>query len=154
MSDWPLICLEFAQNPTSRDIPCAVPFENLNRFAKLTGTVRSSMLVYGGSQRQTRGCGSGRKNLFPLASICRLHRLMAMVDTKLFKNGGNQAVRIPRRWAFEGDTVTMIRQGDALIIRPKKDDWSEVEDLAAEFDSDFMAGGTEDPEADESVNFE
>ena len=77
-----------------------------------------------------------------------------MITTKVFKNGGNQAIRIPKRWSFEGTTVTIMRQGDALIIRPKKDDWSELEDLAAEFDSDFMAEGTEGLEADEPASFE
>lgn len=77
-----------------------------------------------------------------------------MVRTKLFKNGGNQAVRIPKRWSFENDAVTMIRQGDSLIIRPQKDDWSELEDLAAEFDHDFMAQESTDLEADPPVRFE
>lgn len=77
-----------------------------------------------------------------------------MVSTKLFKNGGNQAIRIPKRWSFDCDAVTMIRQGDALVIRPKKDDWSELEDLASEFSSDFMSEGVEALEADKSVKFE
>ena len=70
-----------------------------------------------------------------------------MVSTKLFKNGGNQAIRIPKRWSFDCDAVTMIRKGDTLIIRPQKDDWSELEDLAAEFDGDFMPEGIEALEA-------
>ena len=77
-----------------------------------------------------------------------------MVSTKLFKNGGNQAVRIPKRWSFESDTVTMIRQGDSLIIRPQKDDWSELEDLAAEFDRDFMREDVPSLIPDPSVKFE
>ena len=70
-----------------------------------------------------------------------------MVSTKLFKNGGNQAIRIPKRWSFDCDAVTMIRKSDTLIIRPQKDDWSELEDLAAEFDGDFMPEGIEALEA-------
>jgi antitoxin VapB len=77
-----------------------------------------------------------------------------MVNTRIFKNGGNQAVRIPKRWSFDCDAVTMTRQGDSLIIRPKKDDWSELEDLASEFDGDFMLHETKTLEADESVRFE
>ena len=77
-----------------------------------------------------------------------------MISTKLFKNGGNQAVRIPKQWSFDCDAVTMIRQGDTLVIRPKKDDWSELEDLASEFDSDFMSHGAERLEADSPVQFE
>lgn len=77
-----------------------------------------------------------------------------MVSTKLFKNGGNQAVRIPKRWSFDCDAVTMTRQGDTLVIRPKKDDWSELEDLASEFGADFMLRETELLEADDPVKFE
>ena len=77
-----------------------------------------------------------------------------MVTTKLFKNGGNQAIRIPKRWSFDSDVVTMIRQGDSLIIRPQKDDWSELEDLAAAFDSDFMREEVQTLNPDPSVKFE
>lgn len=77
-----------------------------------------------------------------------------MVSTKLFKNGGNQAVRIPKRWSFDCEAVTMNRQGDTLVIRPKKDDWSELEDLASEFDCDFMPHGSERLKADNAVQFE
>ena len=48
----------------------------------------------------------------------------------------------------------MTRQNDTLVIRPKKDDWSELEDLATEFGSDFMADGTAPLEADDGVQFE
>ena len=77
-----------------------------------------------------------------------------MISTKLFKNGNNQAVRIPKRWSFDCESVTLIRRGDELVIRPKKDDWSELEDLASEFDPDFMADDGEDLIADKPVHFE
>lgn len=77
-----------------------------------------------------------------------------MISTKLFKNGGNQAVRIPKRWSFDCEAVTMTRHGDSLVIRPKKDDWSELEDLASEFDSDFMLHESESLAADDAVRFE
>ena len=48
----------------------------------------------------------------------------------------------------------MTRQGDCLIIRPSKNDWSELEDLASEFGGDFMLQEAETLEADESVQFE
>lgn len=36
----------------------------------------------------------------------------------LFKNGRNQAVRIPRDMELPGDEVIMHRDGDRLIIEP------------------------------------
>lgn len=35
---------------------------------------------------------------------------------KLFKNGRNQAVRIPREFELPGDNAIMRREGDKLII--------------------------------------
>jgi antitoxin VapB len=37
---------------------------------------------------------------------------------KLFKNGRNQAVRIPREFEFPGEEAIMRKEGDRLIIEP------------------------------------
>ena len=37
---------------------------------------------------------------------------------KVFRNGRNQAIRIPVELSFDSDTVTIEKQGDALIVRP------------------------------------
>ena len=37
---------------------------------------------------------------------------------KLFKNGRNQAVRIPREFELPGQDANMRRDGDKLIIEP------------------------------------
>ena len=36
----------------------------------------------------------------------------------LFRNGRNQAVRIPREFEFEGTEVLMRKEGDRLILTP------------------------------------
>jgi len=38
---------------------------------------------------------------------------------KLFKNGRNQAVRIPREFELPGDEAVMRREGGRLVIEPK-----------------------------------
>ena len=38
---------------------------------------------------------------------------------RIFKNGRNQAVRIPVELSFDTDIVTIEKQGDALVLRPK-----------------------------------
>lgn len=44
-----------------------------------------------------------------------------MTTTKIFKSGNSLAVRLPRELAFpEGCEVTVVRQGDSLIIRPAR----------------------------------
>jgi antitoxin VapB len=37
----------------------------------------------------------------------------------LFRNGRNQAIRIPVEFELPGNEVTIEQSGDALIIRPK-----------------------------------
>jgi antitoxin VapB len=37
---------------------------------------------------------------------------------KLFRNGRNQAVRIPREFEFRGEEAIMRKEGDRLIIEP------------------------------------
>lgn len=38
--------------------------------------------------------------------------------TKVFKSGGSQAVRIPKEYRLEGETATIDRAGEGLLIRP------------------------------------
>jgi antitoxin VapB len=39
---------------------------------------------------------------------------------KLFQNGRNQAVRIPREFELPGEDAIMRKEGDKLIIEPAK----------------------------------
>ena len=39
---------------------------------------------------------------------------------KLFKNGRNQAVRIPREFELPGEDAIMRKEGDKLIIEPMR----------------------------------
>jgi antitoxin VapB len=38
----------------------------------------------------------------------------------LFRNGRNQAIRIPVEFELPGDEATIRKEGDALIIEPKR----------------------------------
>lgn len=43
---------------------------------------------------------------------------------KLFRNGRSQAVRLPKAFRFEGDEVTVRRDGETVILAPvKKRGW-------------------------------
>jgi antitoxin VapB len=44
--------------------------------------------------------------------------VMAERQVKLFKNGRNQAVRIPREFELPGEDAIMRKEGDRLIIEP------------------------------------
>lgn len=37
---------------------------------------------------------------------------------RLFRNGVNQAVRIPKEFEFEGEEVVLRREGNQLVIEP------------------------------------
>jgi antitoxin VapB len=57
---------------------------------------------------------------------------------KLFINGKNQAVRIPRALEFIGiDEVNIRKKGDTLIISPTRKNWMSFPD-SPKADDDFM----------------
>jgi antitoxin VapB len=51
---------------------------------------------------------------------------------KLFTHGGSQAVRLPKAFRFEGEEVTVRREGDRVILEPvRKRPRPTPEDMAA-----------------------
>lgn len=46
----------------------------------------------------------------------------AVRRVRLFKNGRNQAVRIPRAFELDGAEAVMWRDGDRLVIEPVRKD--------------------------------
>lgn len=45
-------------------------------------------------------------------------------SAKIFWTGRSQAVRLPKEFRFDGDTVSVRREGKAVILEPA-DDWPE-----------------------------
>ena len=74
----------------------------------------------------------------------------AMPIAKVFNSGNSQAVRLPKDFRFTVDEVEVSREGEAVILRPKRSDnrpWASL--LAAVergVSPDFMADGREQPE--------
>lgn len=66
-----------------------------------------------------------------------------MANTKLFRNGNSQAVRIPSELAYTSWDVDLVieRQGDELRIRPAQRRMGDVLGKLARFTPDFMADG-------------
>ena len=66
-----------------------------------------------------------------------------MANTKLFKNGNSQAVRIPAELAYPTWDIDLIieREGDELRIRPAQRRMGDVLGKLASFTPDFMAQG-------------
>jgi len=48
-----------------------------------------------------------------------------MTRAKLFRNGGSQAVRLPKDCRFDGDEVRVRREGRRVVLEPV-DEWSDA----------------------------
>lgn len=60
-------------------------------------------------------------------------------SAKIFMNGRNQAVRLPRDFEFEGvDEVTIRKEDGRLIITPIRPSWTSFSDLPKASDDGFM----------------
>jgi len=66
-----------------------------------------------------------------------------MANTKLFKNGNSQAVRIPSELAYSSWDIELVieRRGDELRIRPARRRMGDVLSTFAQFSPDFMSEG-------------
>lgn len=76
------------------------------------------------------------------------YAMVAERHVKLFRNGRNQAVRIPREFELPGEDAIMRKEGEKLVIEPAKrkasliallktlepidEDFPEIEDLPPE----------------------
>ncbi|MBP1779748.1 MAG: SpoVT/AbrB-like [candidate division NC10 bacterium] len=72
----------------------------------------------------------------------------------LFRNGGSQAVRLPREFRFEGERVRVRRAGRGVLVEPI---FADVTDWFAELDrfgpEPFMADGRRQPSTPERQVF-
>ena len=62
-----------------------------------------------------------------------------MRTVSIFKNGKNQAVRLPKEFEFDGvNELEIHKDGDVITLRPARPGWLSFGDLE-KADSDFMA---------------
>ncbi|MDR3361644.1 MAG: type II toxin-antitoxin system VapB family antitoxin [Desulfovibrio sp.] len=61
-----------------------------------------------------------------------------MQQAKLFQNGQSQAVRLPKDFRFEGESVAIKRVGKAVVLLPYSEPWDTLLDSLSLFSSDFM----------------
>lgn len=70
---------------------------------------------------------------------------------RVFRSGNSQAVRLPREFRFDVEEVEISREGDAVILRPRRDascPWAGLQSAVARgVAPDFLTGGREQPEA-------
>lgn len=74
-----------------------------------------------------------------------------MTTTKIFMSGNSQAVRLPKEFQFEVDEVEILRRGDEIILRKKRDQWVDVFTLLGALSQDFMQDGRQQPPIQERL---
>lgn len=69
---------------------------------------------------------------------------------KVFRSGNSQAVRLPKDFRLDVEEVEISREGDAVILRPRKDvspRWASLRAAVDRgFSPDFMADGRQQPD--------
>ncbi|MCJ2113402.1 hypothetical protein MKK64_19705 [Methylobacterium sp. E-025] len=53
---------------------------------------------------------------------------------KIIRSDGEEAVQLPPGFQFEGDTVRIRRDGEAVILEPIVDEWAWLEAIAVKLD--------------------
>jgi antitoxin VapB len=61
-----------------------------------------------------------------------------MTTAKIIKNGGSQAVRLPREYRLKGREAFVKRVPEGILLMEKEDLWSAFEQCLKEFPADFL----------------
>jgi antitoxin VapB len=64
-----------------------------------------------------------------------------MQTARLFINGRSQAVRLPKEYQFQGESVYVQKVGEAVILVPFDKEWEVFMHGLNSFSDDFMAEG-------------
>lgn len=62
-----------------------------------------------------------------------------MYKAKLFKNGGSQAVRLPKEYRIKEKEVIIKKDGDLILIYPRSKAWEILRAGIRKFPKDYMA---------------
>ena len=84
--------------------------------------------------------------------------MQANLETaKIFTTGRSQAVRLPKAFRFNTTEVTIERQGNAVILRPKLSRdvwWQQLQSLSTQSKGDFPLVERERGNLTEPVSFD
>ncbi|NQU67882.1 MAG: antitoxin [Candidatus Marinimicrobia bacterium] len=61
-----------------------------------------------------------------------------METAKIFTNGRSQAIRLPKKYRFEGKEVFIKKEGNAIILIPQENPWNDMVKSLDLFTDDFM----------------
>ena len=73
--------------------------------------------------------------------ILNERKVILMLTAKVFKNGGSQAIRLPKECRISSDEVMVNKIGDIVILLPKQNNWDSFMKAIEMFSDDFMKDG-------------
>ena len=73
-----------------------------------------------------------------------IHTWRNDMQTKIFKSGNSQAIRIPKDMAFSSKDVEIHKYGNALIVTEIPNDWDKMFEGLKLFSDDFMSSSRKD----------
>ena len=73
---------------------------------------------------------------------------MLIQVAKIFMNGRCQAVRLPKDFRFDCDEVYVRKQGEGIIISPKKSSWDDFFAQESAFGEDYLPDREDTPAQD------
>jgi len=90
---------------------------------------------------------SAKQAAKPRPASPKLFSSAAVKRASIFRNGRNQAVRLPQdmRFAESIKEVRIRKQGDGLVISPVRPDWASFFALKTEVPDDFLANRLDAP---------
>lgn len=68
-----------------------------------------------------------------------------MATARIFMNGNSQAVRLPKDFRFDSDEVEILRRGDEVVLRQKRQNLKQAFELLTEMPEDFFDDDRQDP---------
>ena len=77
-----------------------------------------------------------------------------MKTAKVFKNGNSQAVRLPKEFQFDVNEVEVLKRGDEIILRKKKQNLKEAFEILTSLPDDFFDEGRKDPPPEPRESFD
>jgi antitoxin VapB len=94
-----------------------------------------------------RSSSRGRSKLAGRGAMPKSIGAPATKRASIFRNGSNQAVRLPQELKFPENVkeVRIRKQGDALLLSPVRPDWSSFFALQVEVPDDFLAERSDRP---------
>ena len=86
--------------------------------------------------------------------LCVYKAVIDMKTAKVFKNGNSQAVRLPREYQFDVSEVEVLKRGDEIILRKKRQNLKEAFELLTSLPEDFFDEPRQDPPPETRESFE